>query len=458
MLSIRTKITLPFLVLCVAACGATVWVGVTVTASAVEESLQKQASDMAGVLAKAGLPLGPALLQHIRLALDAEIVVSDKPGKKILATTLGSQSLPEVERTLFEKAREWVPGRPERKFRKIKLPEGMYYATWAEAAPAGEELQRIYVLFSEDRLARAKAQAVRPLLWLSLSAVLLTILLGLALGRAIARPVQVLVQKTRQAASGNLDQKIELASGDEVQELARSFNQMLEGLKEHERKLLQAERLSSMGQIAAAMAHEIRNPLSSIKMSLQMLLRDSQLGTDHEELARTLLREVGRLELCVEELLGYAQPAPLRRTRISLKSVLEESLGLLESQFSHRAVRVGCQVEDVTVDADPVRLKQVFLNLLLNACQSMPSGGRLNVASSSSNGRVRVELTDSGTGIPAELHDKIFEPFFTTREKGTGLGLALTRRIVEEHDGRIGFQSQPGQTTFWVELPQSASP
>jgi hypothetical protein len=203
--------------------------------------------------------------------------------------------------------------------------------------------------------------------------------------------------------------------------------------------------------MAAGVAHEIRNPLASIKMTVQLL---REAAADREPHDR-VLREIERLELITAELTGSSQP--LRLERAELRQVVDEVLVLMAPRLAHLGVVLSRRDEPAPpARLDPARFKRCVMNLVLNGAQSMPSGGPLEVATSARGGKVRLEVRDAGTGIPEGLRDRIFDPFVTGKADGVGLGLALTRRIIEEHGGAIGFDPLPRGTAFWIELPADA--
>jgi signal transduction histidine kinase len=200
--------------------------------------------------------------------------------------------------------------------------------------------------------------------------------------------------------------------------------------------------------MAAGIAHEIRNPLSSMKMTVQMLREGAKEG----EAFDLILREIERLELIAAELTGASQP--LRKEAVKLEGVVDDVLELMRRRLEHLGVRVEkvyAPVSEILVDV--ARFKRCVMNLVLNGAQAMPSGGPLRVAVAARDGRIRFAVTDAGTGVPAGVGARVFEPFVTTKQDGVGLGLALTKRIVEDHGGAIGYDTAPGGTTFWIELP-----
>lgn len=228
--------------------------------------------------------------------------------------------------------------------------------------------------------------------------------------------------------------------------------------KQMEEQLRRADRLAAVGQLAASIAHEVRNPLAAISGSIQ-LLHEELKGQGHEQLLGLILREADRLKLITGQFLDQVRvPGPPTRG-CDLVATLEETLFLLQQSEEYRAgIRVEFEkkVETLPVQAERDRLKQIFWNIGLNALQAMPEGGTLSVIVSGKEDFGAVEFHDSGDGIPGDQLSRIFEPFYTTKSRGTGLGLAIAKRLVEDLGGRIEVMSPPtGGATFRILLPRS---
>jgi signal transduction histidine kinase len=233
---------------------------------------------------------------------------------------------------------------------------------------------------------------------------------------------------------------------------------MLE-VKALEAEVLQRERLSALGNMAAAVAHEVRNPLNAISMGLQRLKAEFQPADDQEDYSRLtalMLGEVQRLNTIVEQFLSLARPIEINAEALPLQEVLKE-LASLEDSAAKRSkvqIRVIAAPNLPALKADPDLLTQVLLNLMLNGLQAMPEGGTLTLEAKTTNSNFLIAVTDTGTGISAETAPRIFEPYFTTKTKGTGLGLAISRRIIEAHGGTITASNQArGGCRFEICLP-----
>jgi signal transduction histidine kinase len=233
----------------------------------------------------------------------------------------------------------------------------------------------------------------------------------------------------------------------------------LQEVKALEIEVLHKERLSAMGNLAAAVAHEVRNPLNAISMGLQRLKMEFQPADDPDEyshLTEQIFGEVQRLNTIVEQFLSLARPVEIKAEVLPLPEVLKELAALEAShaQQSNVKIRVVAEPNLPALEVDPSHLSQVLLNLMLNGVQAMPEGGTLTLEAKTSNGNFLISVTDTGTGITAENQRRIFEPYFTTKAKGTGLGLAISRRIIEAHGGTIKAANQPGGgCRFEISLP-----
>jgi two-component system sensor histidine kinase PilS (NtrC family) len=234
--------------------------------------------------------------------------------------------------------------------------------------------------------------------------------------------------------------------------------QDLSSIKQMEQRMRQADRLAAVGRLSANMAHEIRNPLASISGAVEALARD--LPPDHTrgQLVEIVLRESARLNQIVGDFLEYARPAPMVPLEINMAEILDEVLLLIEHRSLPANLKVAREYGDtLATRADPQRLRQAIWNLCLNAVQAMPDGGELRVGARplrERGGRLQISITDTGQGIADGDLPHIFEPFFSTKPEGSGIGLALVYRVVEEHGGSIEVRSRVGEgTTFILTLP-----
>jgi two-component system sensor histidine kinase HydH len=234
-------------------------------------------------------------------------------------------------------------------------------------------------------------------------------------------------------------------------------------MQEAHAKLEQTQRLSMMGQMAAGVAHEIKNPLASIKGAADILAEDLAPGSPKQEFAEIIRREVKRLNSTVQNFLDFARPQPFRFSLEKLDDILVSTLKQMEPQIASASLVLKSKIPsfDERVWADPQKLRQVFINLILNAISATSTGGEITVElgqSTKNHGRFwEVNFSDTGGGIAPENLEKIFEPFFTQKSSGSGLGLAIVKSIIEEHNGRVEVASELGRgATFTILLPLRA--
>jgi two-component system sensor histidine kinase HydH len=246
-------------------------------------------------------------------------------------------------------------------------------------------------------------------------------------------------------------------TAETLEESYRKLREQADQIIEIEGQLRRADRLSALGELSAGMAHEIRNPLGSIKGTAE-ILRDGVAPDDPKlEFADILIKEVDRLNKVLEDFLRFARPEPVEHGRFSPNKAIEEVLELTRQQALRNRVEVEVVLaEDIEIPGRGEQIQQALLNLVLNALQVMPDGGQLKVSSTVHGNEVGIHVSDSGPGIAMEDRERIFNPFVTTRDSGTGLGLAITQRIIQGHDGHIHLESTSGHgSSFTLCLPIS---
>jgi two-component system sensor histidine kinase HydH len=228
----------------------------------------------------------------------------------------------------------------------------------------------------------------------------------------------------------------------------------LSELKRLEKEIQRHDRLVALGKMAAGVAHEVRNPLSSIKGFATLLGSKFKDGSQEHETANLLVHEAERLNRSITELLNYARPTTLKKEKINLGDLVSSSLKLVSSDAQALGVKTSLEIDSEVpeIEADMDRINQVLLNLYLNGLQAMEDSSsekelKVSVQSDDTEGVIRIEVQDNGQGIPQESIDKVLDPYFTTKPKGTGLGLALAYKIIDEHNGTIRFKSTEGQGT-----------
>ncbi len=298
----------------------------------------------------------------------------------------------------------------------------------------------------------------------SLPIFLLTILVSFLLADEIIQPIVNLEEATRRVAEGDFSFRILARSNDELAVLVSSFNRMIAELSSSRRKLVQAEKISAWQDIAQRLAHEIRNPLTPIKLSAQRILRKYQ--SNREEFERILepavsaiIREVENLNRLLMEFREFARLPGPKPELASLRELVQEVAAMYAStEGSAVSIDLSRLSPQIRLWVDRNQMKGVFANLFKNAIQAMPRGGQITVLADlirkEKTDYCRIWVRDTGEGIDEQIRGKIFEPYFTTKKGGTGLGLAIVERVIFDHNGTIGFETGKGVgTTFIIDLP-----
>jgi two-component system NtrC family sensor kinase len=328
----------------------------------------------------------------------------------------------------------------------------------------------LYVGLLEGKYVEVRRRTVIVFLAITLVGSLLALSLSHFLSQRLSGSVKLLVAGAEQLACGNLDQRVEVRSGDEFQELAETFNAMAEALKARDeqlkeqatRKVMESERLAMVGQLAAGVAHEINNPLTGIVTYSQLLLEKAPGEGSTRSSLQKIVTQANRCRKIVRGLLDFSRQSKPDERPCNVNTVLQECLALVANQALFQNIDVVRNLAEnlPPVPMDPSQIQQVFLNLIINAAEATTGPGRLTLTTrmASSGKSVEVAFADTGCGIRQEDLERIFEPFFTTKgtRRGTGLGLAISYGIVKEHHGTIAVQSEVGKgTTFVVSLPLS---
>ncbi|MGE5188782.1 MAG: ATP-binding protein [Gemmatimonadota bacterium] len=333
---------------------------------------------------------------------------------------------------------------------------------------AGDTLGYIHVKMRIDDF----TETIRKNLYLRFLSTLVIFSGGLLVAVAISahyvRPLEKLAHAAEHVAAGDLSQELPVRGQDEVGRLTRSFNEMTARLRQNrelEEKVRESQYLSQLGRLSSGLAHEIRNPLNFIGLAIDHLDgltegRTPELSAEKEEVVRRIKEEVRNLNDLVTNFVTYGRPPAPQRAAVNIPEIVGSVLVMAGERMRNQRIRCVTEfAESPAVAVDPDMMRRAVLNLVGNAIDAMPDGGELRVAAGpASDGRYVLSVADTGVGIPPEDTERIFEPYYTTKNSGLGLGLVLTRKIVEAHDGRIVVDSEPGRgTRVEVVLPGAAA-
>jgi two-component system NtrC family sensor kinase len=330
----------------------------------------------------------------------------------------------------------------------------------------------LYVGILEQKYADIQSRTVLVFLGITLAGVVFSTAISLLAAGGISGPIKKLVSASEQLANGNLDAKVDVNTGDEFGKLAYRFNQMASALRERDerlkefakKKIMESERLAVIGQLSANIAHELNNPLQGIVTYSNLLLERDLHDEPVREHVRKIATQANRCREIIRGLLDFARQKKPDKTLSNVNALLRGCVSLIEDQALFHNIRIVENLDDTVpmVVVDPSQIERVFLNLIINAAESMKGTGQLKLTSMM-NPRtkcVEIEVKDTGHGIASENVEKIFDPFFTTKETGhgVGLGLAISYGIIKEHDGEIAVESELGKgTAFIISLPFSGN-
>ena len=296
--------------------------------------------------------------------------------------------------------------------------------------------------------------------------IFLAILLSSWAAAKVTRPVEELARAAQDVAAGNWDTRVQVHGGDEVAQLAESFNRMTAELAAQKERLVQTERVAAWRELARRLAHELKNPLFPLQLTVENLLRarahsPEQFDEVFRESSTTLLAEISNLKTIISRFSEFSKMPRPQLQPVQVNEILRGVMKLLQAQLQAPgrppiAVKLELDERVGTIAADPDLLHRALSNLVLNAMDAMPKGGTLTLRSKRDDAKVTIEIADTGSGLTREECERIFTPYYTSKQHGTGLGLAIVQSVVSDHGGRISVQSEPGRgTTFVIELPDN---
>jgi signal transduction histidine kinase len=297
--------------------------------------------------------------------------------------------------------------------------------------------------------------------------ILLAILLSSWAAARVTRPVEQLAHAAQEVAEGNWNVRVDVLGDDELGQLADSFNRMTTELLGQKERLIQAERVAAWRELARRLAHELKNPLFPLQLTVENLVRARQQTPEQfeevfRESSRTLLAEIANLKGIIGRFSEFSKMPQPKLQRVQVNEVIRGALQLFQAQLEAPGrAKISCEVQlDPhlgAISADAELLHRAISNLVLNAMDAMPQGGTLTLRTRDDGREVVIEVADTGAGLTPEECERIFTPYYTSKEHGTGLGLAIVQSVVSDHGGRIHVRSSPGRgTTFVIELPRNA--
>jgi len=325
----------------------------------------------------------------------------------------------------------------------------------------------VLLIASSRRELAALVRSIRKVgLYVGAAGALFALALAAWATARVTRPVKLLAAGAAEVAHGNWQVRVETDSADEIGDLARAFNKMTAELSDQRDRLVQSERVAAWRELARRLAHELKNPLFPLQITVENLERakrehPAQFEEVFRESTATLLAELANLKAIIGRFSDFAKMPTPQFEPVQLNDVVGAVLKLLDAQIAASAtIHLDTQLDPSlpSIAADPEQVKRAIQNLVLDAMDAMPAGGTLRIATRQYNGTVILEVADSGQGLTPEECARLFTPYYTTKHHGTGLGLAIVQSVVSDHHGTISVESQPGRgATFRIELPITQS-
>lgn len=387
-----------------------------------------------------GKDIGTATIFQRDLRISTNVKRAD--GERAVGTRVSE----EVYEQVLEKGKPWI----DRAF----VVNDWYITAYEPIKNIKNEIVGIlYVGILEKKFVDLKRRTILTFLGITLAGAFISLAIAYLLANGIIKPIKSLVSASKEIAKGNLDTRVKCTSKDEIGELGETFNSMVSSLKERderlkeyaEKEIMRSERLATLGQLAAGVAHEINNPLAVV-MGRAEFLASKVKSADPVILKsiKTIEQEAEKAGSTIQKFLSFARQEEPKLELADVNKLLENSLTLASHQALIEKITVvkKMDTEMPRVLLDPQQIQQVFINVILNAFQSMSEGGKLLTSTGVKDGFIEVKFTDTGCGISKEDIRKIFDPFFTTKKRGTGLGLAVSKNIIDKHNGSIQIESE----------------
>ncbi len=450
-LSLHHRIVLPFAAVAVIATSAVAWVAYDVTATTAASRIRADIVSATNVASRSGMALNPAILAAIKEATGADVITFSERG--VLSTTLSG---PERS-ALVARVTAAAAGRPITSDAPLVLELPGNPAVYASYRGVDSQPGMIVSVIKDTRdVERANATLRNTIVGAAVISLIVMIGAGQLVARQVTAPIVRLAAFAERVSASQIRDRA-ATGNDEVGRLGAAFNDMLERLDAAQAAVVSAEKLGLAGLMAARVAHDVRNPLSSIKMQTQLLNASLSPGSESREMTEAMLHDISQVELVVGGLIDVARPRGLQRSPQSLNDIVESVIRQVTPQCRHRHIKVerrlATDLPAMSLDAD--RLTHALLNVVLNATEALRENGTLTITSVRSGaGDVLVVVDDDGVGVDAAHATRVFDPFVTTKPGGVGLGLVNAKAAIEGHGGTITLAPrQPAGTRVTIRLP-----
>jgi signal transduction histidine kinase len=454
-LSLHHRIVLPFAVVALVAMATVTFVAYRVTSTTVAAHIRQDIVDATVVVSRNGMALNPAILAAVKQVSGAEVVTFDRRG--LLNSTLGVSDTAVTARVVAAGQSVVENGAPS-VVELAGIPS--YYVAYRPVA--GQPGTVVAMIQPTTEIDAANRLLRRTIVGAGALSLLMMVVVGQVVARRVTAPITRLATFADRVS---ISEAVERADegADEVGRLGAAFNSMLGRLDQAQASIVRSEKLSLSGLFAARVAHDIRNPLSSIRMQAQLLQSQMAPGSEAREMADAILQDINQVEFVVKDLLELSRPSELRRVIQPINAVLEGIVRQITPQCRHRHIALSTSLAPdlPALSIDASRLTQALLNVVVNATEAIHEGGALAIGARLSADRadVIIEIDDDGIGIAPENISKVFDPFVTTKPGGVGLGLVNAKASIESHGGTITLtRRRPAGTRATITLPTAPVP
>ena len=452
-LRLHHRIVIPFAVVAVVATLASAWLALTAMSRAFQSRTQSQLLNTADVVSRGGFAFNIAILRSVKAITGADVITLGQDG--ILASTVDpsrTELISAVTGSAAAEARAAGLGGVVREL-SCGNPCVVSYRP-----VIGRPDAIVAVVLETNETAAAIRAVSRIVVAAALVSLLVLILVSQLVARRVTAPIAALVRFSQEVADGSTARAV--AGDDDVGRLGRAFNQMLDRLDESKIAKVRNEKLALAGLFAARVAHDIRNPLASMKINTQMLEAEVKRDPKHAALVNATLHDIIQVESVIRDLIELARPGELRLVPADINAVIRVVVRQLDARLTHRRVVTTLILPDrlPQVMLDPERFSQVLTNVFVNAIEAMPNGGTLTVSTRPQGSELVIEVDDDGIGVDPGMVARVFDPFVSSKPEGVGLGLVNAKAVVEGHGGRIELTPrQPRGTRAKIILPVSNS-
>jgi signal transduction histidine kinase len=449
-LRLHHRIVIPFAVVALVATSASAFLALTVMSSAFQSRIQSQLTNTADVISRGGFAFNPAILRSVKAITGADVVTFDADGL-LVSTTIDSSRTDLIAAVTRSAPREAGATGSAATVREMSCGHPCVVAY----RPIAERPGVMVAVVVETAETAAAIRAVsRTILLAAIASLAILVLVSQLVARRVTAPIDDLVRFSQDVAEGTSRRAAE--GDDDVGRLGRAFNLMLDRLDESKAAKVRNEKLALAGLFAARVAHDIRNPLASMKINAQMLEAAVKHDQKNAAIVNATLYDIGQVEAVIRDLIELARPGELRRVPADINAVIRAVIRQLDTRLTHRRVQTSLNLPDrlPLVQLDTERFAQVLTNVFITAIDAMPNGGVLTVSTAADGGNMVIDIDDDGVGIDPAMVTRVFDPFVSSKPEGVGLGLVNAKAVIEGHGGVISLMPrQPRGTRAKIVLP-----